>query len=292
MKVFVDPPNNDRGLHRIGDALKKYKTDNIEIVNNELEADLVVLYAYGRHDTLLAHTDALKSTKRAYALIQTSLRSTKYPSTIDWFELWKNAKVVWSTYDLFSLCDEDGTPYPSNNIYYAPFGTDFTLNSENKQETDFVIAASSQGYLVESARECILASRNVGKKVFYLGKELNRGVDVVCKTGIPDWELTNWYSRCDYVSGLRRTEGFEFPVLEGALCGARPILFDKPHYRYWFNPFGLFIPEEPREQVIESLTKIFSAPAAPRVSETEKKLIKAVFDWKSLVGDFYKRCES
>ena len=299
MKVYLEPTTSSRGIMRVRDALVQYAPKDIEIVSNESDADLVVIHVYGRRNQIKAHVDALREKGKQYTMIQYAIRSTQEPSTFSWYPMWKDAKLVWSYYDLKALMKEDlSWDYPSLKemaengdpnfrFYYAPLGVDASKFKETYQQKEFIIHTHSQGYLVESVRECIFAARNVKQKVFYSGKELKRP-DVFCRTGIPDWELANWYSQCRYVSGLRRLEGFELPVIEGALCGARPIVFDKPHYRQWFDKFAIFIPEGTREEVIESLTTIFDMKMpAPGVTEEEKELIRKTFNWETIIKEFW-----
>lgn len=149
------------------------------------------------------------------------------PNTKDWMKMWMGAKVVWSYYDLYQLIEEDYGERPRNlpfRFYHAPLGTEFDVFKESKLGKKFIITAGSQGYLSESAKECVVATKNVKATMFYLGKELNKGGDIVCKTGITDEELARYYSQSVFVSGLRRKEGFELPALEGLMCGARPVL--------------------------------------------------------------------
>ena len=100
--------------------------------------------------------------------------------------------------------------------------------------------------------------------------------------------MADYFSQCQFVSGLRRIEGFELPVLEGALCGARPIVFDQPHYKHWFKDFAVFIGEGSREEVIDSLESVFRIGAIP-VSENEKALIRERFNWYKIIRGFWER---
>ena len=77
MKVYLEPTTSSRGIMRVRDALVQYAPKDIEIVSNESDADLVVIHVYGRHDTIKAHVDALKSKGKQYAMIQYAIRSTK-----------------------------------------------------------------------------------------------------------------------------------------------------------------------------------------------------------------------
>lgn len=293
MKAYIELPVQSRGLQRVRDALEYYAPSNIEIVSDLAECDLAIVHVYGRHTSTQKQISSLRAAGKQYAMIQYCLRSTMRPSTIDWIEMWQGAKLIWSYYDLMDLASQDGIivrKYPFN-FYHAPLGTDFDVFKETKSSKRYIITASSQHYLSESAKECVMAAKAVRRPMFFLGHNLQRGSDIVCKTGITDEELARYYSQSVFVSGLRRVEGFELPALEGLMCGARPIFFDRPEHRKWFGDLAIFIPEEPREEVIKKLTGIFqfSKLIPPTVTEQEKAIARERFNWQTIIEGFWSR---
>jgi len=287
MKVYLQPDNDSRGILRVAEALTRYAPSSIEIVSSPQDADCEVIHVYGRHDKVRDRIIDLRAKGRQYVMIQYCVRSTMRPNTFDWMTMWQRAKFVWSYYDLFRLCDEDKTR-GEFSFYYAPLGVDPEVFKQTTTAKGFIVAACSQHALAEGARECALAAKRVKMPMFFLGHELRRGDDIVCRTGLSDTELARWYSGCKYVSGLRRCEGFELPVIEGALCGARPIVYDRPHYRKWFNEFAIFIPELDRDAVTDSLEKVFSGYYG-EINENDKMLIRERFDWEEIAQGFWKR---
>lgn len=288
MKVYLELPQESRGIGRVRDNLKKYLPDGYTVVLDRKQADLIIFHVIGRHDMVEKQVQKAISRGQKYAMIQYCLRSTMQPSTKEWIDMWAGAECVWSYYDLNQLCDEDGGKM-SNNFYHAPLGIDPAFKNfepKLKPKTN-VILATSQGYLVESARECVLATQGVGGSMVYLGSELGKN-GVTCFTGISDKQLARLYGSCFYVSGLRRIEGFELPVVEGLSCGARPIVFDQPHYRKWFGDFAIFIPENDRESTIYSLVDVFSNTYRP-VTQNEIDHARSIFDWGSIITNFYKK---
>ena len=301
MKVYLQPDVYSRGVVRVADALMQYAPSSIQLVQDPFDADLEIIHVYGRHDRVERRINLLERKGKPFAMIQYVLRSAIRPSTHDWIEMWQKAKLVWSYYDLPTLCREDGltTEYhsgdaemPAFNFYYAPLGVDSevfrTTTHPFTPERRFIIGACSQHALSEGARECAIAAKKVQKQMFFLGHELRRGADIVCKSRISDREVANYWSQCHFVSGLRRIEGFELPVIEGALCGARPIVYDRPHYRKWFNEFAIFIQEGSRDQVIDSLADIFKGIAVP-VTDAEKSLIRERFNWETIITNFWNK---
>lgn len=290
MKIYLTPDTTSRGIMRVVDALTKYAPPSIQIVETPQEAELEVIHVWGRHHTVEKRVEALRKAGKPYAMIQYVLRSSMRPHTKDWIKMWEGAKVVWSYYHLPHLADQDLVS-GDFNFYYAPLGVDtnvFNISSPVAGgHKRYVVLATSQHALSEGTRECAFATKEVGRKMLFIGHELRRGPDIVCKTNLTDQELAWDYSACQYVSGLRRCEGFEFPVIEGAMCGARPIVFDRPEMRQWFNDFAIFIGESDRETVIKSLVEIFKNPAT-EVSEREKNIIRDRFNWSRIINGFWK----
>jgi glycosyltransferase involved in cell wall biosynthesis len=79
------------------------------------------------------------------------------------------------------------------------------------------------------------------------------------------------------------------PAAEGLCCGVRPILFDAPHYRTWYDGLAEFIPETDREQIIKDLTSLFKKPIR-EVTPNEIEDARARFDWEKIVTNFWKLC--
>lgn len=287
MKVFLETPTESRGIKRAYNALIRYAPSEIEVVDDEKQADLVILHIIGRLQGNTKRIEALQKRDQRFAMIQYCLRSTMNPHTSQWIDLWSEAEVVWSYFDLLALCAEDGV-IGNFTLYCCPLGSDASKFKQLSQNKEFMIATCSKHALSESVRECAFAVKRVGAKMFHLGHELRRGSDIVCASGMSDEKLAEWYSKCKYVSGLRRTEGFEFPVIEGLLCGARPIVFDRAHYRQWYDDFAVFIPENGRDEVIESLVRVFEGEYQP-VSEVEKQLVRERFNWESIIKGFWER---
>lgn len=292
MKVYLEPHSDSRGLLRVRDALLRYAPPSIEVVKEQGECDLAILHVFGRHTSTGKTIKWLTDHKKKYAMIQYCLRSTMRPDTKDWIDMWKGAKLVWSYYDLPALCSKDGMLYEGMRefpFYHAPLGVDAGIFYQHDIDRgDFIIATCSQHALTEGVKECVVAAKRLGLRVFHLGHELRRGPDVVCDSGISDHALAVYYSRCLFVSGLRRVEGFELPAAEGLLCGARPILYDQPHYRHWYNGLATFIPEVSREEVTDILEDQFIQGPVP-VSRDEIEEAKKRFDWQTIITGFWRR---
>lgn len=288
MKVYCESDRADRAIARIITAVKTYAPPSIEFVTDESQADVVILYVYGfrRHTKNRIHK--IQQTGKKYALVQLCLRSTPNPNTTDWLPLWESAEVVWSYYNLPELCQKDGNT-SHFNFYYAPLGVDTQVFHETPSERKFIIVSTGSGsrFSQEYKNEVLSVAHALGKKVFHLG-EGDNSEKITYSNGMDDTTLASYYSQSLFVSGLHKIESFELPVLEGLVCGARPICFDRSECHYWFKDLAEFIPEDTRARVAESVRRVFLKDARP-VSQAEKKYVKSHFNWKTIVSEFWKK---
>jgi hypothetical protein len=288
MKVYQDLEGwMSQGIKRVGHAVRRYAPSDIEFVDTAEMADLVVLHTVGD-----GQRSRWLNPDRPYAVIQYCLRTTELPDTKDWLPFWRTAKAVWSYYDLFEKCFEDES-YPRGdyqkpfNFYHAALGGDGNVFRPSMPMRKTFLFGTS-GYIAdtESVGECYRVCRKRDRDMFHLGPNLNLGDGVTYVTGIPDDTLAEMYSRCSYISGLRRVEGFELPAVEGLLCGARPVLFDVPHYRQWFGEFAEYVPEVEPAALVDHLLSLVSSPIRA-VTQAERSQAVQQFNWETLVKGFW-----
>lgn len=282
MKVYLKPHRNIPCLHRIANALEKYAPDWVEVTNVPDEAELMVMQITGRHDHRTIEGRNLKAKGKKYAVIQLVLGSCRNPDPADWLELWSGAEVVWSYYDL-----------PGEfNFYHAPLGIDPDAWYIEDRERDYIIGSMGNYYKQECIGEIQTAlwySKQKARAV-HIGENFNQHplTDFLYK--LNDAELRSVYNRCRWFSCLRRKDGFELPALEAILCGARPVMFDTPNYKQWFDGLVTFIPEEPPEKVFGSLVKLLKS-GPPAVTEEHRRAVMERFNWKNIIEGFYARIE-
>jgi len=284
IRAYVTP-SDDRAIRRVVYALRYYAPVDVVIKDDYADARTIILHVFGRRDAIERKVEKILNDKKQYAVIQYCVRSTIYPHTSDWIDIWNNAKAVWSYYDLYGLCQEDNIEH-NFNFYHAPLGVDPVFRKSYDGQKIFKIMSHGRAWTTESIREIGWAAKNTNNLVLHLGS-INRRNWIKSITGISDCSLAHMYGLCDYVAGLRRTEGFELPVIEGLVCGARPIVFDRPHYRKWFNKWAIFIEENSREDVIKSLEDVFLAECKP-VSENEIFEAIKFFDWHKIIHGFWR----
>lgn len=286
MKIYIENFLPDSAITRISTALKAYRPENCILVEHPAEADFIVLCAYGHRRKMKYYADDIVRQGKKYAVVQLSVRSTPNPKTEDWIPLWEASSLVWSYYDLPELCWVDGNKV-NFKFYHAPLGVDSEIFKESQSVRKFIIAGTGtgRGWNHECKNEILAAAKEVDKPVFHLGTGENTN-EITYSNNMDDALLAKYYSQCGFVSGLRRIEGFELPVLEGLLCGARPICFDKPHFRMWFNGLAQFIPED--SNIITNLVRIFQSSAKP-ISKPEKDYVIKTFNWERICKEFWRQ---
>lgn len=316
--VFADPKLS-AAMMRVADALAAWAPDDVQITPRAQDAELVVLHVIGHPETVTA-VQEIRARGARYAIMQYCLRSTQEPNTGAWLDLWRGAEVVWSYYDLDAAIVEDGyseqtcpwcdeelphlgqgtgaTDFP-RCFYFAPLGVDvatfFPVPTAGER-----YAILTSGYVAESecVEECTEAAARLGRRTYHLGPHLEchqRLGNADVNIGIYDPELRQAYSRSDFVAGLRRIEGFEMPAAEGLLCGARPIMFDRPHYRQWFEPWAVFVPETDPATLTDELERVMArrwldgGKDQEPVTLEEMKAARERFNWQPLVEGFWRR---
>lgn len=299
MKVQI-PTHHSRAIARIGDALAKYAPCEVSripgmrkdtprswMVPGEESGDVVVMLVNGLHDHFQAQAERCLSRGQRYAVVQIALRTTRHPHTDQWRELWSKASAVWTYYPLSEWIANDGGLPIDFPFHHAPLGVDasiFTLGTSAARP--FTICTSGFRRNQEGVAECDAAAHAVGGKVFQLGPEFRMRSETTFLTGIHDVALAAMYRQCQFVSGLRRTEGFELPAAEGLLSGARPVLFDRDHYRAWYDEFGEFVNEGTEKEVTDELTELFRRGPRP-VTVEEREVAARRFDWETIVRGFW-----
>lgn len=272
-------------MERVVHALKTYAPWPVKFTTDPTKADMSILHVIGYPETLEAAL-RLIDTDHAYTVIQYCMRSTQQPHTGSWDVIWNNAKLVWSYYDIPEFCQQDGTKSPPN-FYMSPLGADPIFSAHPPHEVKMYTMLTS-GFVAESetVAEVAAAIKQINGTHFHLGpKDVAPYADAF-GLGISDRLLADVYSRTCFVAGLRRAEGFEMPAAEGLCAGARPICFDAPHYRRWFEPWAKFIPETDFDGTVDALVKVFEEGYEP-LTDDERKRAKDFFDWERIATGFW-----
>ncbi len=297
MKAFVTAPAGlSRAMTRVATALNIHSPNSVEVMPCTEKSDLIVLHVIGFPETLEV-TERLKDAGKKYAIIQYCFKTTQKPTAKDWMPIWKGAELVWSYYNLEKACLDEQI-LPEANFYHSPLGVDNVfiqrLYSPQYQRP---IGVMTSGYVSHPAAEAIeevawAASKN-NMSVVHLGPKHVVGMKHVPLNwtsihNITDDKLSEYYSQSSWVSGLRHGEGFELPVLEGLVCGARPLVFDRPDMTQWFEDYAVKVPEYSDDVLIEELANIFKYQPKP-VSIQERQEIINNFSWRPIAEEFWRR---
>lgn len=281
--VVPEPPRPSPALYRIRAALQAGAPPGIRWVYPTSEAaadaDLWLLLIVGQRDATARQVTAIRRTGARVAAVQVVWRSSLQPSAAAWAPVWAQCAVVWSTYRL-----------PTTVLYHAPFGVaplfPQSAGSVTFGPRPWWVMTSGIGWLQEGVREVHRAAVRTDRAAWHLGPSLGRPLARV--SGVRDPELARLYAATQIVSGLRRCEGFELACAEGLTCGARPLLFDRPHYTDWYGAWADYLPETDRTAVEEACVAYFRTP--PRaVTAFERQAAVLRFDWPTLTAGFWER---
>ena len=174
------------------------------------------------------------------------------------------------------------------NFYHSPLGADPIFSAPKPSIEVKMYTMMTTGYVAESegVLEVAAAIRHINGRHFHLGPKTVAPTADMFGLGLSDYTLADVYSRCCWVAGLRRCEGFEMPAAEGLVSGARPIMFDAPHYRKWFEPWAEFIPEGSFDETVTALIDVFEK-GYRYVNDDERQAAAARFNWATIIPPFW-----
>jgi|WetSurMetagenome_2_1015567.scaffolds.fasta_scaffold136423_2 hypothetical protein len=237
----VWPKDFSRAIHRVCDGLTKYAPPDVEFVDDVKDADIQIVHVVGEGEVPLI---LRKQNNKTIIFMYCFLTSTSGSEPREyWKDAYKGALLTMSYYDLPTLMKEK---YPDFefSFYRTPVGIEtdtFFLDPVHRRSHSVV----STGHVdwAEKIEEWHDAFSFIGFDVVHVGRDFNYSRNFFPYEKISDTEMRKLYNNALYVNGMRVTEGFEAPVVEGTLCGARGVCFDTPNFRYWFNDIALFVPE-------------------------------------------------
>jgi len=280
MNIYYNIKFKSYGINRVISALSESLPKDVVSTNDPSNADLVILHVIGRNQHVTKYARQLKDEGKEYVVIQYSLESTRNPDTQDWEYLWNNAKFVWSYYDLGKYI---------SSFYHAPLASNPSVFYKENQTKKYLVGTNGNCYKEECIGENQLATWQAGGKSLHVGERFNSDPIVEYFPNVSDDEFRTLYNLCNYFSCLRRKDGFEIVAIESLLCGTRPIMFDTPNYRQWFDGLAEFIPEASVGETVGNLKRLFKKE--PRsVTNEEIEETKRRFNWQTIEKGFWEKC--
>jgi hypothetical protein len=289
VKVYatIRQPGLSRSIHRINAALRESAPPDVELVDEPSAADLQILDVIGpefifdyvvvpRH-VLILHCVGFDTQHRFAWSIPPSF----------WARTLPRAALTIAAQDMSDLADNAGFEF-----LLTPFGVDGSVFFDHGLARDRRILTTGYSLYGEAIWECAEAATKIGPtaapQTLHVGFDYWRDGSVEVHEGVRDEQLAVLYSRSRYVSGLRRGEGFELPILEGLACGARPVCFDTPGYRRWFDGHAVFVPELESHDLTECLAHVLAEEPQP-VTVAERDAIIRKFGWRSVCSRIWQR---
>jgi len=278
-------------MHKIAHFLLKYKPDGVEETSFS-DCDITIEHVIGDHwsnnsvhDKQLSARIKQKKFVLMWYCFECSTDEIKTNKFFNW--AMENALMVYTTLplELYGFGERQ-------NVVRGPLGYDHTVFEIDPEVERLNNSIMSTGYVsgTECIEEAYHACKKMGGTLFHVGHNFNWN-QIIYRQGekLTDWQMKTLYCSASFVSGLRREEGFEIPVLEGAACGARPIVFNKPHYN-WFRDFAFYIQEGNFREVRDALTNILKQNISNDnilVTEEERKMIRETFAWDVIAKRFW-----
>lgn len=271
-------------MFRIAHALGTRAPKGVQIVVDASTADVQLLHTIG--------FDA-KEKLRTKEYIVAQYCGSLCADDSRWQELWQGARFVWSYYDLAKHMPR------GSRFVHTPLGLDnaFVKSAMRAEEADRSLLVMTSGRVTNEAAEAIqevaMAVDRVKGQMVHLGPTVIEGWEGEypscwqAQEGISDQGLTQLYEECQFVSGLRHGEGFEMPVIEGLACGARPIVFERPDMRMWYDGIAEFVPECHGEELTDRIVHVFKNSAMGPVNSTLRRWVVEQFSWDAIAAEFW-----
>lgn len=263
--------NNDNNIN-----LKRYAHNRIDFVDNPSNADLQIV-----NITRLSDINKIKCSK--YIVLFHCRGEWSEENIEKYRKLFDEAIFVYSHQDLKA-------ELPDSKFLFkrGPWGTDdWNFYTDSNVKRKFKVINTGLVAETEAIKECLDACEELDVNQVHIGLNLwYKSPKYFYTSNLSVEEMRGAYNSAEFVSGMRRIEGFEKPVIEGLLCGARPICFDTPLFRYWYDGLAEFVPECAPEELTKHLVKVFKDGARP-VTDSEKELAIKRFGWKNVAINFW-----
>ena len=223
-----------------------------------------------------------KIRSKRFVLVQHNLLNSDIAHLAIWRAIFQEACLVVSYTDLQSLLNSK-----TFNFLQIPWGVDLRTFRNYEQSREHTILTTGWSCSGEAIAECYSAVTKCGGTLFNVGEDFRFGANFRSSARLTDAEFCHVLNRCRFVSGLRFREGFEISIIEGLACGCRPICFDLPVYRHWFETVPVYVPHVKGTKLESHLESVFRTHY-PAVSASELEFVRSRFDWQNICDTFWR----
>lgn len=287
MKVFFEGANDfSHSIKKIEKYLKIYAPKEVQFTTNMMEADYIISHFISHIDRTRVYDRTKKYAVLYYCRDQAD--EITYKDTISFFD---TSQFVWTYADFHSVY-----PETTARIIESPLGVDTNMFTNKNMNRPYKLMTTGFISFTEAIQESLESALRKSHRVIHLGgnfiDELGFDYNVkyphiyTNKINVSDEEVVNLLNQSEWVSGLRREEGFEFMNIEGPLCGARPICFDMNCYTKWFGDVPKYVHPCQGEELIGYITEIIERGYEP-ITESEKNFLLSKFSWEVVANNFW-----
>ena len=274
MKIYEHSnPDFGKAFKRISKAFKTH-FPNVEWVSSNADVEIVQVVGKAEYDYLVNKNSLSNVVIQQQCLFTTGISLEK------WVELWKQCKLIISFHDCKAYTEG------KINFFMSPLGAEPDLFPIGTQPRFYSIF--STGHVAETEcldkifDACVCANR----KMIHTGENFKWDNNHYQFLGyMEDPWFASLLQKVKYVSGLRRTEGFEMHCIEGAMTGAVPIIPFIQTYGY-YKDFGIFI--DMNKDITQQLINILLSDYKP-LSLEQINYVRDRFSWKRICNDIYNR---
>lgn len=264
-------PKFGKAFTRISNALRAHSLDFVEWVKPE-NAQATIIHVVGGEE----YEQALNLKN---AIVVQHCVAMPGITIEGWVKLWKSSLLTISFHDLHSYSDDNF------NSLHVPWGAEPSLfYREPNLQKDYQIFSTGHVAITENLDKIHKACQKTNSIFYHTGENFNWSpITYKYLKYMPDADLRRMLNRAKYVGCLREVEGFELMGIEGAFCGARPIIPNLPTYQ-WYKDFGCFI--DMSRDVVEQLIALFNSPYQEFTDEERQKIVDK-FSWKPITLDIF-----
>ena len=303
---------------RICGAMRRFAPAWVEWVASPRLADVEIIHVDEASKFSLHRARTyLKRGAKSLVIIQHSLGFTNERLNPNLVKAWSGALFVATWQDLNSY--HQSSSARSFEVLELPWGANpdkFRPPGESGRARQDHVVAVSTFHDHESMEELLIAAAHTNVRVRHIGAETAKfcnctsiwssqpactpraslGGKAACSWHdalgrLSDAALVHELQTAKWASALRKFEGFEMVGIEALFCGARPLVYDLPSYR-WDSKYALVVSSLlVPGQFFSEVTEYFKAVPSP-VSEEELASLRSTFSWDSIMARFFEHLKN